>query len=201
VLRLCGAGQLSIMFVSFRSGAEKRDPGKNPRAGQERRVTARTCLSGLGGRTARDAPVVNVFSPSPGWRGTSLSPESAMECVSRRPSRRIRYHCESNNMRSSRRCARPNARRYCRAPPNTPRVCLLNLPTYDVAGSTAGNALACVRECDEPVRAEWKVSVQKRWPFPCFGHWPKDERQIRILVICLSLWPRPNFAPIGAIWR
>jgi len=34
-----------------------------------------------------------------------------------------------------------------------------------VAGSTAGNALACVRECDEPVRAEWKVSVQKRWPF------------------------------------
>jgi hypothetical protein len=39
-----------------------------------------------------------------------------------------------------------------------------------VAGSTAGNALACVRECDELVRAEWKVSVQKRWPFSRFGH-------------------------------
>jgi len=32
-------------------------------------------------------------------------------------------------------------------------------------GSTAGSALACVRECDEPVRAERKRSKLPNWPF------------------------------------
>jgi hypothetical protein len=98
------------------------------------------------------------------------------------------------NQALCRRCARPNGRRKCHAPPNTPRDCLDNPPAYNVAGSRrpATRSRACASAASSCAPNESQVR-------PCrvlAVFWPFAKSQIRILVTCLSKTLAPSRPPL-----
>jgi hypothetical protein len=151
-------------------------------------------LSGLGGRTAKGACIRHLTESGTARDGT-FTGVCEWNVYGVALAKTYSHHAGGANQALCRRCARPNGRRNCRAPPNTLRECLDNPSAYNVAGGRrpATRSRACASATSPCAPNESQVR-------PCrvlAVFWPLAKSQIRILVICLSKTFKPAKSPLS----